>query len=218
MPRPPQIPKDPEERALTDAELEPGERIDGRLLVDPQLADRELRDVDLVEVHVAGGDLSSLRLIGGSSITDARFARTNLANLRALGVSLQRAELLGCRMTGLQWAESHWRDVLVADCRADLVSLRSTRLEDVTFRDCDLTEADFADAHLRRVRFERCRLAGAELRGMRFEGCTIEGCDLQGLQVTGSLRGVTMPWPDIIEAAGVFASALGVAVAEDDPA
>jgi uncharacterized protein YjbI with pentapeptide repeats len=106
--------------------------------------------------------------------------------------------------------------VLVSDCRADLVSLRATRLEDVTFRDCELTEADFADAHLRGVRLERCRLAGAELRGARFERSVIEGCDLQGLQVTGSLRGITMPWADVIEAAGVFAAALGVKIAEDE--
>jgi uncharacterized protein YjbI with pentapeptide repeats len=216
VPSPPRLSAELEQRALDDHELESGERVSERLLSDPQMAGRELRGVDLVELVVQRGDLSALRLLGGSSITDVRFEGTNLANLRALGTTLQRAELRGCRMTGLQWAEGHWRDVLVTDCRADLVSLRATRLEDVTFRDCELTEADFGAARLRGVRLERCRLTGAELRGARFERCVIESCDLEGLQVPERLHGVTMPWADVIEAAGVFAAALGVKIAEDE--
>jgi uncharacterized protein YjbI with pentapeptide repeats len=141
--------------------------------------------------------------------------RTNLANLRAVSASLIRVRLTGCRMTGLQWAEGLWRDVEVSECRADLVALRRTQLERVTFRDCVLTEADLLEARLREVTLVRCSLAGADLRGTRFERCELRGCDLEGVHGIERLNGITMPWGDIVQSAGTFASALGVRVAED---
>lgn len=214
-PRRPRLPSQLEERAPTDEELEQGGRVEGLRLVEPQLAGVELSGVDLRDLHVVGGDLSEARLDGGGFM-DARLERTNLANLRALSASLHRVELHGCRMTGLQWAEGLWRDVLVTDCRADLCALRYTRLEDVTFRDCLLTEADLVEARLRAVRLERCSLVGADLRGTRFERCELRGCKLDGLRGVERLSGVAMPWPDVVQAAGTFAAALGVTVLDEE--
>jgi uncharacterized protein YjbI with pentapeptide repeats len=118
-------------------------------------------------------------------------------------------------MTGLQWAEGSWRDVLVDGGIADLAALRHARLERVTFRDCRLVEADLIEARLREVTFERCDFAGADVRGARFERVTMRGCRLDGMQGIESLRGVSMPWSDIVDAAGVFAGALGVKVLDE---
>ncbi len=63
-------------------------------------------------------------------------------------------------MTGIQLNECELRDILFEDTRLDLANLRMARLERVTFRDCSLTEADFADADLASVRFERSTCAG----------------------------------------------------------
>jgi hypothetical protein len=41
----------------------------------------------------------------------------------------------------------------------------------------------------------------------------VTGCDLEGLRGAERLRGVAMPWPDIVAAAGTFAAAVGVTVA-----
>jgi uncharacterized protein YjbI with pentapeptide repeats len=211
---PPRLPDALAEQPLTEHDLEAGARIAERRLDDPQLAGAELHGIDFVGVEVLGGDLSGVRLENGG-LQDAVVERTNLANLRAVSSTLLRVRLRGCRMTGLQWAEGLWRDVEITDCRADLVALRRTQLERVTFRDCVLSEADLLEARLREVTLERCTLTAADLRGTRFERCELRGCDLDGLHGISRLDGITMPWPDIVDAAGTFASALGVRVAED---
>jgi uncharacterized protein YjbI with pentapeptide repeats len=205
---------DLDERPLADGDVEAGEHVEARRLVAPDLAGAILRDVGFEEVRVEGGDLSGARLEGGRLI-DTVLEGTNLANLRARGAALTRVQLRGCRMTGLQWTEGTWRDVLVADCRADLCALRATRLERVTFRDCVLTEADLVDVQLRDVHFERCSLVGADLSGARFQRCEMRGCDLEGLRGVERLRGVAMPWPDVVQSAGLFAEAVGVQILDD---
>jgi hypothetical protein len=213
VPKPPRLPPELDDLPLTADDLDSG-RVRERVLREPQLAGEEL-DVDFAVVRVEGGDLSGAHLNGGG-FQDATLERTNLANVRAIGASLIRAKLVGCRMTGLQWAEGTWRDVEVHDCRADLVALRRTVLERVAFVDCVLTEADLLEARLRDVELIRCTLAGADLRGARFERCTMRGCDLAGLHGIDRLEGISMPWADIVDAAGTFASALGVRVLEED--
>ncbi len=214
MRHPPRLPEVLDDQPLAEEDLEDGARVRERRLREPQLAGAQLHGVDFVGVHLDGGDLSAAHLDNGG-LQDVLVERTNLANLRAVSSTLMRVRLRGCRMTGLQWAEGLWRDVEVCDCRADLVALRRTQLERVTFRDCVLTEADLLEARLREVTLERCSLAGADLRGARFERCQLRGCDLEGLHGIGRLDGITMPWPDIVDAAGTFASALGVRVLED---
>jgi len=197
------------------AELRPDERVRQRRLVEPDLAGVRLAGVDFVEAHLEGGDLSEARIDRGG-FADALLERVNLANLRARAASLHRVELRGCRMTGLQWAEGTWRDVLVTDARADLCALRYTTLHGVTFRDCVLTEADLVEARLREVRLERCSLERADLRGARFERVELCGCRLDGWRGVERLDGVAMPWPDVVQNAGALASALGVRLLDSD--
>ncbi|HEY8582846.1 MAG TPA: pentapeptide repeat-containing protein, partial [Capillimicrobium sp.] len=106
----------------------------------------------------------------------------------------------------------------VDDCRADLSAMRHATLERVTFRDCDLGEADFGESRLRHVRFERCSLRDADLRLARLEFCELRGCELEGVRGADALRGVAMPWPDIVASAGTLASALGIVVLDGDGA
>jgi uncharacterized protein YjbI with pentapeptide repeats len=55
------------------------------------------------------------------------------------------------------------------------LNLRGTRLQDVEFRDCDLTETDFSGATLIGVTFP-----GSSLRRARFNKVTARKLDLRG--------------------------------------
>jgi uncharacterized protein YjbI with pentapeptide repeats len=103
-------------------------------------------------------------------------------------------------------------DVCFEDCRIDLASFARARLERVSFEDCVLAQSDFLDAQLDSVRFVRCQLVEADLRGARLRRCELRRCDLGGLQGLERLRGAAMEWADILENAGAFAAALGIAV------
>jgi uncharacterized protein YjbI with pentapeptide repeats len=148
-------------------------------------------------------------------LTDTRLRDVDLANAEAPYSEWRVVELRGCRLTGFELRDSTGLHVLFADCRADLMSLRGTRLEGAIFRDCVLTGADFSGADLRGARFERCDLTEVELRDARLEGATLDRCRLAGVRGALSLRGTKMRWDDVVELAPAFAGALEIELLED---
>lgn len=146
---------------------------------------------------------------------DARFEDEDWSNRREARFSARRVEILRGRLTGAQLPESTLVDVTFADCRADLVSFRFAKLERVVFRDCRLEEADFYGAELEDVLFERCDLRLASIDHARSKRVELRGCNLDGMQGAEALRGVRMPWNDIVGNAPLFAAALGIEIVEE---
>jgi uncharacterized protein YjbI with pentapeptide repeats len=123
-------------------------------------------------------------------------------------------ELRRVRLTGAAFPDAKLEDVRFVDCRVDLTSFRFARLERVAFEGCRLEEADFYAATLISVSFAHCDLRGANFDGATFERSELRGCELDGLRGGERLRGVRMPWPDVVAAAGVFAAAIGIEIVE----
>ena len=145
-------------------------------------------------------------------LTDAVVERADWANSEHRRLSLVRVELRDCRLTGSELAASYLSDVTFSDCRLDLVGLRSATLKRVVFRDCRMAEADLYEATLQDVTFERCELRGANLAAVKLDRVDMVGCDLLGASGIEDLRGVRMPWPDVVANAPLFAAALGIDV------
>jgi hypothetical protein len=51
---------------------------------------------------------------------------------------------------------------------------------------------------------------------VRFERTLMRGCDLDGVVDAPRLRGVAMPWPDVIRSAAVLADAVGIRIVVED--
>ena len=148
-------------------------------------------------------------------LKDTLLRDVDLANAEAPYSEWRIVALRGCRLTGFDLRDSTGLHVLFEDCRADLMSLRSARIEGAIFRGCVLTGADFSGADLRGARFERCDLTEVELREARLEGATLDGCRLAGIRGALSLRGTRMRWDDVVELAPSFAGALEIELLED---
>lgn len=161
----------------------------------------------LTEIDVAVLDDAALEAEG---LRDVVLAHANLANRRGRRVLVERVRLTGCRMTGIQLAESTIRDAEIVDCRVDLAAFRMTRLERVVFQGCQLQELDLVEAQLSSVVFEACDLTGADFSHARFGRCEMRGCTLTGAVGIERLRGVAMPWSDIVGLAGEMAAAIGI--------
>jgi uncharacterized protein YjbI with pentapeptide repeats len=161
----------------------------------------------LAEVDVEALDDAALEADG---LLDAVLDQADLANRRGRRVLLQRVQLRGCRMTGIQLAESTLRDVVVQDSRVDLAAFRVSRFERVVFRRCQLQELDLVEAQLSSVVFDECDLSGADVSHATFHRSELRGCTLDGLVGAERLRGVSMPWPDIVGFAGTMAAAIGI--------
>jgi uncharacterized protein YjbI with pentapeptide repeats len=117
-----------------------------------------------------------------------------------------------CRLTGLLLTEGNLRDVVIAESRVDLASFAACTLEQVVFEDCRIEGASFQEARLRFVRFSGCDLSEADVSGARFELSELHDCTIDGVRGAASLRGVAMPFSDIVNSAGTLADALGIRI------
>jgi uncharacterized protein YjbI with pentapeptide repeats len=163
----------------------------------PDLADDE------VAAEVEFGDL-----------VDVVVENVDWANRRAPRLQARRAELRQCRLTGTELGEAALTDVTFDGCRLDLVGLRLAKLERVVFRDCRMSECDLYEARLKDVLFERCELRQATFTNMKIQRVELVGCDLAGVSGVEALRTARMPWTDVLENAGLFATALGIEIVD----
>ncbi|MCW3038961.1 MAG: pentapeptide repeat protein [Solirubrobacterales bacterium] len=179
---------------------------DGLAVRNLELTGALLEDVDLGGARLPHLGLRDVRVTGGS-----------LANLDVRGGIVQRSAFERVRLTGFSWHEGTLRDVRFTGCRIDLASFAATRLERVFFEDCSLTECELPDARLAAVSFENCDLTHADLSGATFSArCAMRGCTLDGVRAVERLRGVTMPFEDVLAAAGTFAASLGIRIQTGD--
>ena len=82
------------------------------------------------------------------------------------------------------------------------------------FERCRLDEADLYEARFESAAFSGCSLANASLAGATFADTELRGCDLTAVGNPEQLRGVRMPWADVVAAAGVLAAAVGIQVVD----
>jgi uncharacterized protein YjbI with pentapeptide repeats len=211
-------PLEPKRPAITD-ELEVRELAEERLIglrvseceLGGDLSERAAADLRLQDVRLASLDLTGTEA-PGLTIVDAIVAGGSWANLRAARGTLTRVETGELRATGVDLTEAALKDVVFADARLDLASFRFAKLERIVFRDCRLEEVDFLGASLRSVRFERSNLTGASFVDATCERTELRDCELVDLQGVEGLRGVRMPWNEVIQVAGQLAAAAGITV------
>jgi len=148
-------------------------------------------------------------------IDDAVLRNCDLSNVDGGEGSLRRVEITNSKMIGFSLASGQAHDLRVTDTSLSLASFGFAELRNVAFEGVDLREASFQEATLERVAFVGCELAGTDFRRAVMRDCTIRGSSLDGIIGLESLRGVTMPWSDVVASAGALAEALGINVAED---
>jgi uncharacterized protein YjbI with pentapeptide repeats len=153
---------------------------------------------------------------GFGDLVDAVLADLDWAGERGLGLSVQRSCLRRIRLTGAELGEAKLADVTFDECRLDVTGFRHARLERVAFRDCRMGECDFTGATLTDVLFERCDLNRAGFPAARLERVELRRCDLTGLDGAEALRGVRMPWNDVLQNAVLFATLAGIEILGDD--
>ena len=148
----------------------------------------------------------------GLSLVDVVMRDCNLSNLDAREGLLTRVAMHGSQLVGFGFTRGEIRDLHVTDSSLQLASLSSAKLHNVVFERVNLAEASFMDARLEAVAFVDCRLDGTDFRRATLSGCAIRGASLDGVLGVESLRGVRMPWADVVGSAGALAAALGIVV------
>ncbi|MET8702746.1 pentapeptide repeat-containing protein [Kitasatospora sp. NPDC004723] len=201
MLRPAELPGD----AFEDDATIKGRRYDGLSLAGHQGEAIEVEQSTFENVRFTGMNLAR------SVLAHVRFNTCDFATVRTQDVSLLRATVTGCRLTGSTWSSGSFRDVLFEGTRADSALFRYAKLNTVVFRECNLTGADFQFADFRNVRFEKCDLTGAQFANVVIQpGVSFEGCTLLDLGGAAHLKGATVRGPGGMELALSLAREAGI--------
>lgn len=183
-------------------------------LVGSGLSGRDATSLQLIESRIEDVDLSGA-ILRRVSIRDTVIDGGDWANADASEATLTRVELRGLRLTGAVLAGAQIKDATFVECRLDLSSFRSAQLDGVRFDNCRMEEADLYQAALTSVAFWTCDLTKATLAKATFHRCEMRDCELNGVGNPEQLRGVAMPWPDIVRSAAVLALGVGVRIQDD---
>lgn len=157
--------------------------------------------------------------IGGGSLADSDWYRTNWVDLRLESVDaanasftesgLKRVTWQRCRLVGLALSGCTLADVTHAECLLGMANFRFANLSRVDFVGCDLTGADFTNARLTDVTFTDCVLAGATFSHASCGRVVLQGGELGGLRGLDGLRGATVRVDNLSDIAQEMATELG---------
>ena len=148
----------------------------------------------------------------GLELLDVVLRDCGLSNVDGRGGSIRRVEIERSRLVGFSLNEGKVRDLRVTDSSLELASFALAGLHNVVFERVNLAEASFMEARMQGVQFIDCTLTGADFRGARLTRCVIRGSSLEDVLGVESLRGLEMPWSDVVASAGALAAALGIDV------
>jgi uncharacterized protein YjbI with pentapeptide repeats len=148
----------------------------------------------------------------GLELIDVVLGDCGLSNLDGREGLIRRVEVARSRLVGFGLSEGKAQDLRVVDSSMELASFASAGLQNVVFERVNLTDASFMEARLEGVEFIDCPLTGTDFRGAKLTRCAIRGSSLEEVLGVDSLRGVRMPWADIVGSVGALAAALGIAV------
>lgn len=153
---------------------------------------------------------------------DCRLLECDLANASWFQADFARVELLNCRLTGFHTIEARLQDVLFKDCQASLAQFRFAVFKAARFEHCDFSDADFQGADLSGAIFHDCNLSRAEMSGAKLAGADLSGCVLDGLRAGWQeLQGATIDPSQalaLVQALGIIVAWPGNSSPEkDDP-
>jgi len=198
----------PEDLRLLDAALE-ARSVDGA-----DWTDRDARGLRLSESQLNSTDLTRA-VLSRARVRDVVVLDGSWANVTGADMSLSRVRFERVRLTGADLSGSALDNITFSECRMDLCSFRFSRLESVYFDRCRMEESDFYEAQLASAMFTDCDLSRTTLTGATFTESEIRGCDLTSARNPERLRGVRMPWTDVLRTAGVLAAGIGIEILDE---
>lgn len=181
-------------------------------LVEPAAGPLTVERFELLECELRGVSVEAPRPLE-LRLRDVVLRDCDLSNLCGReGAELTRVAVRESRMIGIALAGGRLRDVSVVDTMLSLGSFAFAELRNVAFERVNLREASFMEARLEGVSFIDCQFEGADFRGVSLRNCLMRGSSLEGVIGVESLRGLTMPWNDVLASAGALAAATGIQV------
>lgn len=77
-----------------------------------------------------------------------------------------------------------WNDVIIKGSKLDLSLFIFTKLKNVIFKDCILTDADFEECEMENVRFHNCNLTNASFLGAKFKNVDFRESIIEKIKIS----------------------------------
>lgn len=174
------------------------------------LAAKEERDICrscFENASVAGIDLPSIEFRGccfqgcrftdfsahRAFFTDVSFADCDLSNLTFEGCGFRRVEFQRCKAVGTVFPEAYFEQVFLwKSCIGEWINLTASKLKNVRFQNCRLSEGNFESCVFSSIEFSGCNLQKAiflhtPLEKIDFSGNNIDGIVLAGPELHGAV-------------------------------
>jgi uncharacterized protein YjbI with pentapeptide repeats len=168
-----------------------------------------LDEVDASNQWMGGARVLELELDRPEWV-DLRFEECDLSGVVARDFVMRRVQFRATRLRGVAFTNGQYDDGLLLDCKTDELSLRFTRLRNVTFRGCDLSNADFYSATFEHVTIESCSLRGARFHSADVKCLRIKDCDMLGIAGALDLKGAVIDFADLPSLAPSLAGEAGI--------
>jgi uncharacterized protein YjbI with pentapeptide repeats len=190
-----------------------GHEVESALWERHDLADADARRLRVTESKLVDVDLTGASL-ENATLRDVLVTEGSWANVRARGLTLRRVAFERTRLTGVDLSDGVLDDVTFVDCRLDLALFRNAKLSSVRFQGCRMEEGDFHGTALASCVFDDCVLSRSSWSGAAFTRSEMRGVDLAGAGNPEFLRGVRMPYADVVNAAAELAQAVGIEIVD----
>jgi uncharacterized protein YjbI with pentapeptide repeats len=204
---------------LPELEEVPLRALDGTIDLSDALVTGNGAAVRAERVRVRESELRGVILepgnVPGLALADVIMRDCGMSNVDAREGRLGRVEIHRSQLVGFGFSRGEARDLRVVDSSLQLASFASATLRNVVFERVNLAEASFMHARLESVVFVDCRIEGADFRHVTLAGSAIRGASLDGVLGVESMRGLRMPWPNVLASAGALAAALEIDVESD---
>jgi uncharacterized protein YjbI with pentapeptide repeats len=168
-----------------------------------------LDEVDASAQWVGGARVLELELDRPEWL-DLRFEECDLSGVLARDFAMRRVQFRATRLRGVAFTNGQYDDGLLLDCKTDELSMRFSRLRNVTFRGCDLSNADFYSATFEHVTMESCSLRGARFHSADVKCLRIKDCDMLGIAGALDLKGAVIDFSDLPSLAPSLAGEAGI--------
>ena len=199
---------------LTEVDLEslrPHENYDGAELAQGDLSGRDLTGVTFSESVLEGLTLTDTQFRG------AQFVDTRVAGSFATVLLAARSGWRRCRIETPRWGSAElfdtiWDTVHVLGGKIDFLNLRTSKLTNVLFENCTITELDISAGQLDRVAFLNCRIDTVEAANARCNSVDLRTSEFSRINGLDGMRGATIDDLQLSLFASAFASHLGIRI------
>lgn len=170
-----------------------GEELDGRELLQLNLAKSEFNDVTFIRTKIAHSDLTDSSITGGKA-TGCTFTDTNLSGVDFTDVVFSKCSFNDCDFNNTAFTNCRFTDCKFRNCTMGGAALLSVKMRMCGFTTTVLGGASFFETDIKSSRFTDVDFTGVDLTSAKFTGVEFISCVIQGATIYGStFHAVDMP-------------------------